>query len=349
MKNKKTKKNVNLKKVFILLLVLAILIFCIYKICTNKNNTETVETSSSNTKDTIAPEIKLNGNEESFVILGKEYKEEGATATDNLEGDISSKIEITGEVNTSEKGNYELTYSVKDSSGNTSEVKRKVAVCDSIGKKGLPILMYHFFYDKNKGTGKDNNWIEISDFEKQVKYLADNSYYFPTWEEVENYIDGKTDLPEKSIVVTVDDADPSYFELAVPVLEKYNVHSTSFVITAWYGYRAGEKYNTVVYHSHSNDMHEPGAGGKGRMVTWSYDKVVQDLKTSSEILGGSDVFCYPFGHYNDTAIKALKNTGFKLAVTTEEGRVYKGANKYKLPRVRISRNTGFEDFKSKIK
>lgn len=69
-----------------------------------------------------------------------------------------------------------------------------------LGEEGLPVLMYHFFYDKSKDSGKDGNWIEISDFEEQMKYLAENDFYFPTWEQVENYIDGKQDLPEKSVV-----------------------------------------------------------------------------------------------------------------------------------------------------
>lgn len=96
-------------------------------------------------------------------------------------------------------------------------------------------------------------------------------------------------------------------------------------------------------------MHEAGANGKGRMLNWSYNDVLKDLKQSSQILGGADIYCYPFGQYNDENIKAVKEAGYKLAVTTQEGRVKKGAKKYELPRVRISRNTSLESFKEKIK
>ena len=83
---------------------------------------------------------------------------------------------------------------------------------------GLPILMYHFFYDKSAGEmGKDNNWMEISDFEKQMKYLHDNDYYYPTWDEVSDFIDGIIELPEKSVVVTIDGGAASFFKLAVPL------------------------------------------------------------------------------------------------------------------------------------
>ena len=217
-----------------------------------------------------------------------------------------------------------------------------------LSDSGLPVLMYHFFYDKNEREPQDGNWIEINDFEAQMKYLSESDFYFPTWEEVEDYIDGKTELPEKSVVITVDDGDPSFFELGVPIIQKYNVQATSFVVAYWYGDVAENKEKNISYQSHSYDMHKGGSNGKGVMLSWSYEKMVEDLKTSQEVLGGATIFCYPFGQYNELDIKALKDTGFKLAFTTQGGRVKKGASKYELPRVRISGNTGLEAFKKKV-
>ena len=345
-KSKKKVKKINGRKVLIIILLIIIVLVVIKML----NKKDTVQTSPSiKIEDSEAPQLNLNGNQKTIVVIGNEYKEEGATATDNIDGDISSEIKISGDLDTSKKGTYEIKYTVQDKSGNISETTKEVVVCNSLGSKGLPVLMYHFFYDKNNGKAKDNNWIEISDFEKQLKYLADNNYYFPTWEEVEKYIDNKQELPEKSIVITVDDGDASFFELAVPVLNKYNIDATSFVITGWYGYRAGETRENVVYESHTDSMHESGANGKGLMLSWSYNNILEDLKKSSEILGGSDIFCYPFGQYNETDIKAVKEAGYKLAFTTQEGRVKKGAKKYELPRVRISKNTELEYFKELVK
>ena len=47
-----------------------------------------------------------------------------------------------------------------------------------------------------------------------------------TESEVEDFIDGKIQLPSKSVVLTVDDGDDSFFELAIPLLQKYNVNAT---------------------------------------------------------------------------------------------------------------------------
>lgn len=229
-----------------------------------------------------------------------------------------------------------------------SELEQKLQSGKTLSETGLPVLMYHFFYDKSKETGKDGNWIEISNFEEQMKYLAENDFYFPTWEQVENYIDGKQELPEKSVVITVDDGDPSFFELAVPIIQKYKIPTTSFVITYWYGNRANDKQDYVSYQSHSYDMHKAGSNGKGVMLSWDYDKIKDDILLSRDVLGGANIFCYPFGQYNDLDIKVLKENGYRLAFTTKGGRVKKGSSKYELPRVRISGNTGIEEFKKKV-
>ncbi len=229
-----------------------------------------------------------------------------------------------------------------------TELEERLENGKYLSDSGLPVLMYHFFYDKNEREPQDGNWIEINDFEQQIKYLSENDYYFPTWEEVENYIDGKTELPEKSVVITVDDGDPSFFELGVPIIQKYNVKATSFVVAYWYGDVAQNKENNISYQSHSYDMHKGGSNGKGVMLSWSYEKMVEDLKTSQEVLGGANIFCYPFGQYNELDKKALKDTGFKLAFTTQGGRVKKGASKFELPRVRISGTTSIESFIKKV-
>lgn len=250
------------------------------------------------------------------------------------------------ENNIEEQKNEEIKKEAK--TVEKTELEKRLESGNYLSENGLPVLMYHFFYDKNVGTGKDGNWIEISKFEEQMKYLSDNNFYFPTWEEVENYIDGKTELPEKSVVITVDDGDPSFFELAVPIIQKYKVQATSFVITYWYGDVAENKQPNISYQSHSNDMHKAGANGKGVMLSWDYDKIKEDVLLSQEILGGATIFCYPFGHYNDLDKKVLADSGYKLAFTTNGGRVKKGASKYELPRVRVDASTGIESFKKKV-
>ena len=97
----------------------------------------TVEDSSKNKvsverkikeEDKEAPVITLNEYENVTIYKGNVYVEEGASATDNCDGDITSLIETSGSVDNAKVGVYEITYTVKDKSGNTTSVKRKVSV-----------------------------------------------------------------------------------------------------------------------------------------------------------------------------------------------------------------------------
>src|SRR5699024_2967688 len=58
--------------------------------------------------DEVAPEITLNGDNPMELEVGETYQEPGATAEDDVDGDISDNIEISGEVDTEEPGEYEI-------------------------------------------------------------------------------------------------------------------------------------------------------------------------------------------------------------------------------------------------
>ena len=81
-----------------------------------------------NVVDKEAPTLELNGDTEISIYVGDEYKEDGAKATDNYDGDITDQIEISGDVITSKAGTYEIVYKVKDSSENESSVIRTIKV-----------------------------------------------------------------------------------------------------------------------------------------------------------------------------------------------------------------------------
>lgn len=78
--------------------------------------------------DPIAPEITLTGDSEITLQAGSSYKEPGYTAKDNVDGDITDKVQVEGSVNANRAGTYTITYSVTDSYGNTTKVTRTVKV-----------------------------------------------------------------------------------------------------------------------------------------------------------------------------------------------------------------------------
>ena len=208
----------------------------------------------------------------------------------------------------------------------------------------VPILMYHQF--TTRPEGEDNwlrgNYVYVGDWEAHMAYISDQGFYLPTWDELNAYIDGRLFLPRHSVIVTDDDADPSWLELAVPILEKHQVLVTSFVITV---NGAGPELTPyVLKRSHTHDMHAAGDNGKGRITNWPLDAIVQDLQTSADVLGGAkEVVAYPFGHYNDTAKQGVAAAGYEMARTIEQGYVSIGSDKLALPCIRINYGMTVDD------
>lgn len=83
-------------------------------------------------KDNTKPDILLVGEKEISIKVGEKYNEQGATATDNVDGDITSQIKITGNVNVNIPGKYTLVYSVSDAAGNKNEAKRIISVIPKV-------------------------------------------------------------------------------------------------------------------------------------------------------------------------------------------------------------------------
>ena len=86
----------------------------------------------ANGSDVVAPEITLNGDNPLTIEAGETYSELGASASDNVDGDLTSGIVIDATaVNTGVPGSYDVTYTVSDAAGNTTVVTRTVDVEDT--------------------------------------------------------------------------------------------------------------------------------------------------------------------------------------------------------------------------
>ena len=99
----------------------------IYTVTDTAGNRTTVEREIVY-NDPIAPELKLKGSQTITLKMGQTYHEPGYTATDNCDGDISGNVSVSGSVNVNTPGKYTLTYSVKDTYGNVTNVYRTVQI-----------------------------------------------------------------------------------------------------------------------------------------------------------------------------------------------------------------------------
>lgn len=78
--------------------------------------------------DKVKPEIKLSGGNEVYILQGGKYEEAGYTVVDNYDTNLEDKVKVSGNVDVNTEGEYTLTYSVSDNSGNSTETSRKIIV-----------------------------------------------------------------------------------------------------------------------------------------------------------------------------------------------------------------------------
>ncbi len=347
---KKSKKILIIIGLSILVIVIAILVYCAIKGIGPFDN---------------SPTISLKGDSQISLYLGDEYKEPGFTALSYDGKDLNQYVEVD-KSDIRSHGTHEITYSITDND-KTAKVTRTVEVKYKTPDKndphyghGIPVCMYHNVFEPSnpppKGTKFLRNWISTTDLSAQMEYLVKNNYYFPTWQEVRDYVDGKIELPVKSVVLTFDDCREPFLNCAVPVLEKYDVKATSFNIGSYNGEKVMKEYKDKCKHinfqSHSYDMHRLKDEVNNRVGIFaflSYDEGYADVKKSIDILKTHEAFAYPYGDYSKTSKKVISDLGFLCAFTTKSGLCHPGDDPLLLPRVRINNGMGAEDFAKAIK
>lgn len=80
---------------------------------------------------------------------------------------------------------------------------------------GVPVFCYHL--------------VEPEQFEADLAYLAQNGYRTLRGQEVIEYLCRERELPERSVLLTFDDGPLNFFEVAFPLLERYEAHATAFI------------------------------------------------------------------------------------------------------------------------
>ena len=240
---------------------------------------------------------------------------------------------------------------------------------------GIPVLMYHhMMVDKALSDQANNNMtIEYLQFNNQMNYLKDNNWKTITLEQLDSWLTFNYNLPERAVVITFDDGINSTVNLAYPLLKRMNFHATSFVITG--KIRQSEDYwvasdfqyvglkeitaTTDIFdyqhHSHNMHLYKPREH-YGMFKTESYDAIKQDIESGYSQLGkafSNDIhrtkyLAYPFGHYNETTIKAVSDAGIRMAFTTITGNVKLQDAPYELKRQGIAPYHTMDDFIQKL-
>lgn len=220
----------------------------------------------------------------------------------------------------------------------------------------IAVLNYHYVVSDNNENGektecKQSICITDTMFDSHIKNLKENHFYATSMRDLELYIEGKIQLPEKSVTLTFDDG--WYVARTINILNQYQMLGTLFLI----GSLASPNDYSSPYleiHSHTWNMHKigdcPSNIGRGGILCLDENTILEDLKKSRESLNNTTYFCYPFYDYNERAIELLKKAGFTMAFAGElkDSKVRIGQDKYKIPRYVIVNTTSMDTFKKYV-
>lgn len=168
--------------------------------------------------DTVKPVITLLGQAEATVLQGSEYTDAGATAWDNVDGDLSDSIETTGHVDTAVPGVYIIRYNVSDAAGNAAEeVIRTVTVVAQGGEDGKPFLLsLEGELDRSRGIGVK---AQVAPREDGPEHEGLEVVYFQLLkgQMPVAYVALKSNVSESTVFA-------AYFDVADPDSSAYSVH-----------------------------------------------------------------------------------------------------------------------------
>ncbi len=214
--------------------------------------------------------------------------------------------------------------------------------------KEVPVLMYHAVSDDLWGIA--GLFVSPANMEKQLQYLADKGYT-PIWFEDLAHIE----TIEKPVILTFDDGYDDNYTNLFPLLKKYNMKATIFMITGSIGanhyltadqIKEMDQSGLVSFQSHT--VSHPDLG---KCTAEELDAEMQNSKATLARLTGKEPFvlCYPMGKWSDLSLeKTAEHYEFGLFMSgstfvtgkTDPVRIYR---KY------VSRSTSVEEFAGMIR
>ena len=263
----------------------------------------------------------------------------------------SSNKKTTTDSNIKELDRYQIkSYTSIDNLLKMANGEEVVENPPLLNNQAIPVLNYHFFYDPSLGEECNETICLTTDkFREHLAYLKDNGFYAVTMNEFTRWMYGEIELPEKSVLITIDDGAKGTGahngNKLIPLLEEYQLHATLFLIAGWWdinNYRS--PYLDI--QSHTYDMHQYGSCGRGQINCATYEEAKADLQKSLDIIGNKDSFCFPFYMASETSTQAVKDTGFRIAFGGGNRKATRSSNKYLIPRYPILSDITMDRFKS---
>jgi len=225
------------------------------------------------------------------------------------------------------------------------------------GFQKVPILLYHDF---SKTLSSKMKVLESS-FEAQMKYLKQNDYHVITLDRFLNFMEYKEQIPEKSVVIAIDDGWKSLYTIAYPILKKYNFPATLFVYTDFIGGKKALTWNQIKeladygfdIQCHTKTHRYLTRINDGESFNHFFKSVEEELIRPKKLLRkklNRDCNClaYPYGQTSSLVAAMLKKHGYRAAFTVTRGGNPFYLNNYNINRSAIYGHYDLEKFKKNL-
>lgn len=207
----------------------------------------------------------------------------------------------------------------------------------------VPILVYHTVRPWRKSDGPNARAYNVAPatFEAQMVYLAEKGYESISFDDFEEAMFYGGELPEKPVLITLDDGTSSHYEHAFPVMEKYGFTGTFFLFSNAIDrpnylsaaqvlemQEAGMRFgNHTRYHQYLTRLPEEEMLNEMQVAKDDLEALLQEEM---------DILAYPFGLHDERVEVAAKEMGHIMGRTIKEGRVHKPENVMSLPGYQIN-------------
>lgn len=212
----------------------------------------------------------------------------------------------------------------------------------------IPILLYHNFVTTVPNSDPDNfNYINTPEsFEENIKTLLNNGYSIISIKDLNDAFSRKKILPDKPIIITFDDGYYSNYEYIFPILKKYKVKASIFIVTD----NISKEINGIKYLSWDNCLEMQNSGfieifshSKNHIFYDKFpvrklrDDVMQSYDEIEKHLGKQTlkVFAYPYGAYTNKTVQTLKNNGIDFQLYDIGINNFKNLDKHYIKRINI--------------
>lgn len=225
---------------------------------------------------------------------------------------------------------------------------------DGVGRSAdVPILMYHYISASPSVQDRIRYGLSVPPemFEAQLRLLSDNGYTTISLRDLYEYLAVGKALPDKPIILTFDDGYLDNYTNAFPILQKYGMVGTFFVLTgpADDGESAYLTWDMITEMSNAGmdiQLHSrEHLDMRNRAFDWLVFQIIGGRQSIEGHTGKPVIFmAYPSGKYDAAVLRFLRGNNFWAAVTTASGVTHTLSEPLLWNRVRISGQMGLGGF-----